>query len=159
MTPRSRILPLLLVALLCAWSGPALSEDAKIAKYLDGHWQGVLKVAAVDAMPAYDFTLRLDIEDGKAEVQTLEANGKWNRIMPGQFKLYTNNFNAVVVGMHRSVGDCWDETWVFNVALDTSNQLRTHWSRMVDNIRCLKADAETFSRWADGTLNVDATAK
>lgn len=119
----------------------------------------MLKVAAVGTTAGYDLAVRLDIEDGKFEVQNLQSDGKWMRIAPGQFKLYPNNFNAVAVGMHRSQGDCWDESWVFNVALDTSNQLLTHWSRVVDNIRCLNAGAQTFSQWAEGTLKRNTGAQ
>lgn len=159
MTRHFRSFPLLLLGLACAWPSAAQSENTKNTGYLDGHWEGVLKVAAAGTRAAYDLAMRLDIEGDKIEVQNLQGDGKWMHILPGQFKLHTNNFNAVAVGMHRSQGDCWDESWVFNVALDNSNQLRTHWSRVVDNIRCLKADSETFSQWADGTLKRDGEAK
>lgn len=146
---RLRLIPLLLYGLLPCLLLPAHAADKPASSvYLDGTWEGTLQGPADN-----ELTVRLKIAGASAEVHYFDK-GKWVELMPGKMNTVQSNFNAIVYGNDRALGDCWDESVSFTMALGNANKLLTQWSRAVSNVRCLEADADSYSKGASGALSL-----
>lgn len=146
---RLRLIALLLYGLLpCLFLSVRAADKPASSLYLDGSWEGTLKGATGD-----ELTVRMKIAGASAEVHYFEK-GKWAQLMPGKLNIVQSNFNAIVYGNDQSLGDCWDESVSFTMALGNANKLLTQWSRAVSNVRCLEAASGSFSKGASGTLSL-----
>ena len=146
------------LAMSCLLGPGAFGAEPAATTFLNGDWEGTITEVPPQAERKGDFKIRLRIEGERAQVWLLGESGQWEDIKPGKFKAFQHNFNAVVFANDSWRGDCWDETWTYALALDGANQLLAKYSRVVSNVRCMKATAETFGRQASGMLIPQTTA-
>lgn len=154
------------LALACAGCATAPARAAPASSgscaQLEGVWEGELALrggadggapTASEGLPAGVEPLRLRLVFSGGAVQvSLEEQGRWAAVMPGEFEARCSGPSAVAhaLGSGEDEDGAWVESCVISVTARDRDELVAHWSRMVSDVD--RSSSEARSRLASHAL-------